>query len=71
MLSSEDEDDIVSSDEEGEHHVLNPLLEVVGRPGMLMGSFLEDEELSRTALSCHLSMDLLCSLRTEGWKLKC
>ena len=27
---------------------------------MLVESFLEDEELARTALSCHLSMDVLC-----------
>ena len=35
---------------------------------MLVDSFLEDEELTRTALSCHLSMDLLCQEMRAAWK---
>ena len=51
-MSSEDEDDPVPSDEEGEHTVLNLFLEVVGqgRSGRLVESLLDDEELARTAL---------------------
>ena len=46
-------------------------------PGMLVESFLEDEELARTALSCQVSLDLFChempgSLRTAGrWEVMC
>ena len=62
MLSSEDEDDMISSDEEVEHDAWNLFVDNVGqsRSGMLVVSFLEDEELARTALSCHLAMDILC-----------
>ena len=35
---------------------------------MLVDSFFEDEELTRTALSCHLSMDLLCQEMRAAWK---
>ena len=53
MLSSEDEDDIISSDEEGEHNAWNLFLEVLeqSRLEMRMESFLEDEKLAGTALS--------------------
>ena len=52
MLSSEDEDDISSSDEEDEHSAWDFFREVVGQSsGMLVVSFIEDEELARTALS--------------------
>ena len=62
MLSSEDEEDIISSDEEDEHNAWNFFRDVVGqgRSGMRVEGFFEDEELARTALGCHLSMDLLC-----------
>ena len=44
-----------------------------GRSGMV-GSFLEHEELARTALSCHLSMDLLWEMQgawcfEDCWKV--
>ena len=49
------------SDEEGEHKVLNLLLDVApSSSAMLVEGFHEDEELARTALNCHLSMGLLC-----------
>ena len=59
-MSSEDEDDLFSSDGEGEHNVLNLFLDVVAQSsaGTPVGSFFEDEERARTALS-RLSMDLL------------
>ena len=45
-----------SDDEEGEHNVSNLFLDVVGQisSGMLVGGFLEDKELARGALCCHL-----------------
>ena len=60
-MSSEDEDDITSSDGEGEHNGWNLFLDVVAQnsPCMLVESFFEDGERARTALNCHLSMDLL------------
>ena len=59
-----------SDDEEGEHNALNLFLDVVAQSssGMPVGSFLEDEELARTALSCHLSMDLLCQEMSDAWQ---
>ena len=57
---AEDEDDTTSSvDEEGEHNAWNLFLDVAAQDslGMLVERFLEDEELARTALSCHLSLE--------------
>ena len=47
------------------------LLEMVrqSRSGTRVEGFLEDEELARTALSCHLSMDLLCQHMSDGRRL--
>ena len=55
-------DETTSSDEEEEHNAWNLFLDVVAQysPGMRVESFLEDKELARTVLSCHLSMDLFC-----------
>ena len=60
---------ISSDDEEGEHNVLNLFLDVVKRssPGMQVERFLENEELARTALSCHLAVDLLCQEMQAAW----
>ena len=63
VMSSEDEDDITSSDvEAGDHNARCSFLGFAAQdsPGMLVEGFLEDEELARTALSCHLSLDLFC-----------
>ena len=35
---------------------------------MPVEGFLEDEALARAALSCHLSMDLLCREMLDAWK---
>ena len=45
-----------------EHNVGNLAIEVVGQnwSGEAISLFLEDREVGRAALSCHLSMDLLC-----------
>ena len=59
-----------SEDEEyKEHNVGNLSLEVVeqGWSGGLVCLFLEDWELSRAALSCHLALDLLCQEMQEAW----
>ena len=70
MLSSEDEDDMISYDEEDEDDAWNLLLDIVGQSysGMLVVSFLEDEEFARTALSCHLVMDILCQEMQAAWQ---
>ena len=61
--------------EEGGRNVLNHFLVVVGqsRSCMLVESFLEEEEeLARTALSCHLAMDLLCQEMSDAcWSQNC
>ena len=69
VMSSEDEDDFFSSDEEGEHNVSSFFLEVVeqSRSGMLVASYLEDEERARRALS-HPSMDHLCQEMLDAWQ---
>ena len=60
VLSSEYEDDI-SPLTINVPQCLEPYLEVAGqsRSGKRVDSILENYELARTALSCHLSMDLL------------
>ena len=52
-----------------EHNAWNLFLVVVeqSRSRMLVDSFVEDEELGRTALSCHLSTDLLCQEMQAAW----
>ena len=62
QLSSEDENHMISSDEEEKHGAWNLFLEVVVKSvGHAGGKFFEDEEFSTTALSWHLSMmDLSC-----------
>ena len=61
VTSSEDEDDLFSSDEKGEHNALNVLENVwQSSPGMQVEGFLEGEEFARTALRFHLAMYLLC-----------
>ena len=59
---------MVSSDEEEEHTVWNLFPGSCGaKSGMRAESCLEDEELARTALSCHLSTDLLCPEMSDAW----
>ena len=62
--------EVMSSDnEEGKHNVLNLFLDVVGTScwSMLVESFLEDKELARTTLKCHLSVDHLCQEMQVAW----
>ena len=69
VMLSEKEVDATSSDEAGEHKAWNLFLDVVAQdsPGMLMESFFVDEELARTTLSCHLSLDLFCQEMLVAW----
>ena len=60
---------MLSSDEDDKHNAWNLSLEVAeqSRSGTRVDSFFEDMELARTALSCHLSMDLLCQEMSDAW----
>ena len=55
--------------EEGEHSAWNLSLDAVApdSPGTLVESFPEDEELARTALSCHHSLDFFCQEVHAAW----
>ena len=55
-MSSDNEHDLFSSDEEGEHNVENFLLFSACSP--LLQSFLHGEELCKVALICHFSLDV-------------
>ena len=59
-----------SSFEEYEHNVESLASEVMGQnwSGEMVSLFLEDWELGRVALSCHLAMDPLCQeMRDACW----
>ena len=63
-----------SSDEEDEHCAWIYSWTLLGqsRSGMWVDSFLEDEVLARTALSCHLSTDLLFQEMSDAcWPEDC
>ena len=66
---SEDED--VSSSASREGNVRNDALHVVGlyRPGEEISLFVEDCELAKVALSCHVALDMLCQEMHEAWQL--
>ena len=61
----------LEAEEYGEHNVGNVSLEVVkqGWSGWLVHLFLEDWELARVAVSCHLAFDLLCQEMQVAWQL--
>ena len=58
-----------SSVESYEHNVDNLAIEVVGQnwSSEVISLFLKDWEVGRVALSCHLSMDLLCQETRDAW----
>ena len=66
MMSSGDADDLFSSGEEGKHNVLNFLVDVVAQSysGMQAERFFEDGE---CALSCNLSVGLMCHEMADAW----
>ena len=57
-----------SSDQRG-HNVENFALNVLrqDQPGEKISLFLEDWELARVALSCHIALDMLCQEMHEAW----
>ena len=59
-----------SSLEYYEHNVGNLAIEVVGQnwSSEVISLFFEDWEVGRVALSCHLSMDLLCQEMRDAWR---
>ena len=60
-MSSDDEKDIFSSDEEGEHNVENFLMFSLAHPSCspLMQGFLHEDELCKVALTCHFFSDVI------------
>ena len=62
-----------SSTEQCEHHVESLAPDVMGQDqsGEKMSLFLEDWELGRVALSCHIAVDMLCQEMQEAWQLGC
>ena len=60
-MSSEDEDDLFSSDEEAEHNVEDILLCSFARHARspLLQVFLYEEELRKVALTCYFALDVI------------
>ena len=58
-----------SSSEQSEHNVESLALNAVGQDqsGEKFTLFLEDWELGRVALSCHIALDMLCQEMHEAW----
>ena len=48
------------------HHECGRLKTGQSRSGLRVEGLLEEEELARTALSCHFSVDLLCQKISDG-----
>ena len=63
------EDEGASSTASREGNVCNDALHVVGLhgPGDKISLFLQDWELAKVALSCHMSLDMLCQEMQEAW----
>ena len=63
VMSSEDEDDLFSFDEEGEHNVENIMWCSIAQHACspLLRGFLHEEELCKVALTCHSALDVVFS----------
>ena len=63
------EDESVSSSGSRESTVCNDALHVIGLygPGGKISPFLQDWELAKVALSCHLALDRLCQEMHAAW----
>ena len=63
----------VSSSGSPEGNVCNDALHVIGLcgPGDKIFLFLQDWELAKVALSCHMALDMLCQEMHGPWKLVC
>ena len=64
---SEDEDASSTASRDG--NVCNDALHVVGLhgPGDKISLFLQECELAKVALSCHMALDMLCQEMHEAW----
>ena len=67
------EDESVSSGGSREGNVCNGALHVIGLcgPGDKISLFLQDWELAKVALSCHMALDMLCQEMNGPWELVC
>ena len=63
------EDESVSSSGSREDNVCNDPLHVIGLygPGDKISLFLQDWELAKVALRCHMAQDMLCQEMHETW----
>ena len=63
----------ISSSEQREHNVESLALNVMvlDQSGEKISLFLEDCEVARVALSCHVALDMLRQEVHEAWKLGC
>ena len=63
------EEKSASSSDSREDNVCNDALHVIGLSGLgdKVSHFLEDWELARVALSCHIALDTLCQGMHEAW----
>ena len=57
------------SSEQCDHNVESRVLSVMGQDqsGEKISLFLEDRELGRVALSCHIALDMVCQEMHEAW----
>ena len=64
------EDESVSSSGSHEGNVCNDALHVIGLHGSgdKISLFLQDWDLARVALSCHIAVELLCEEMNEAWQ---
>ena len=63
------EDESVSSSGSREGNVCNDALHVIGLHGGKISLFLQDWELAKVALSCHMALDMLCQEMHEAWQM--
>ena len=63
------EDESVSSDGSRDGTGENNALHVIGlyESGDKISLFLEDWELAKVALSCHMALDMVCQKMNEAW----
>ena len=63
------EDESVSSTASRKGNMCNDALHVIGLHGSSdkISLFLQDLELAKLALSCHMALDMLCQEMNEAW----
>ena len=50
------------SDAHDGHNIWNPMLELPGHAHIGVFMLFDEEDLGRTALSCHFALDILCDI---------